>query len=444
MTRITVSLVLMLSIAIGGCGRPSGPPVAPVTEISPPSSGAVTASADDPAPQISADDWPQWRGPNEDGVSTGPAVPVSWKGGAAAENIVWKQQIPGRGHSSPIIIGDHIYVETADEQAQVQSVLSLSRADGKQVWKTDLFKGNFEKEMHGENTQASSTIAFDGERLFAPFLNDRKIWMVALDLAGKELWRKEVGGFESQFGFSSSPALYKSLVIIAADHRGGGFLAALNRKSGEIVWRKSRPASSSYASPRVVTVAGKDQLVICGCDLVASFDPLTGKENWATKGTTSASVGTMVVAGDLMFASGGYPGRDTVALNSAGEVAWRNGEKSYVPSLITYQDHLYMVNDEGIAYCYDAKTGKERWKKRIGGNFRVSPVLNDGHIFTTDMSGKTTVFKAQPTALEIVAENQLGTEGFASPGISKGQLFMRVGDNSTGTRHDWIYCIGKK
>ena len=145
-----------------------------------------------------------------------------------------------------------------------------------------------------------------------------------------------------------------------------------------------------------------------------------------------------------MFASGGYPGRDTVALNSAGEVAWRNGEKSYVPSLITYQDHLYMVNDEGIAYCYDAKTGKERWKKRIGGNFRVSPVLNDGHIFTTDMSGKTTVFKAQPTALEIVAENQLGTEGFASPGISKGQLFMRVGDNSTGTRHDWIYCIGKK
>ena len=161
MTRITVSLVLMLSIAIGGCGRPSGPPVAPVTEISPPSSGAVTASADDPAPQISADDWPQWRGPNEDGVSTGPAVPVSWKGGAAPENIVWKQQIPGRGHSSPIIIGDHIYVETADEQAQVQSVLSLSRADGKQVWKTDLFKGNFEKEMHGENTQASSTIAFD-------------------------------------------------------------------------------------------------------------------------------------------------------------------------------------------------------------------------------------------------------------------------------------------
>ena len=103
------------------------------------------------------------------------------------ENILWKQQIPGRGHSSPVIVGDHVYVETADEEAKVQSVLSLSRTDGQQVWKTDLFKGNFETAMHGENTQASSTLAYDGERLFASFLNDRKIWVVALDLTGKGL-----------------------------------------------------------------------------------------------------------------------------------------------------------------------------------------------------------------------------------------------------------------
>lgn len=441
MTRITLLLLFGLAICSAGCGRPHGPPAPSTAEIS---AAAGAPAADLPDPQIAADDWPQWRGPNEDGVSTGPAVPVRWKDGSAPENIVWKQQIPGRGHSSPIIVGDHVYVATADDQAQVQSVLSLSRADGKQVWKTDLFQGNFEKAMHGENTQASSTVACDGERLFAAFLNDRKIWMVALDLAGKEVWRKEVGGFTSKFGYSSSPTFYKSLVIIAADHQTGGFLAALNRKTGEIIWRKKRQEASSYASPRVVTVSGKDELVICGCDVVASYDPLTGEQNWSTKGTTEASVGTMVVSGDLMFASGGYPGRDTVALTSTGQVVWRNSEKSYVPSLIAYQDHLYMVNDDGVAYCYEAKTGQERWKKRIGGNFRVSPVLNDGHLFTTDMSGKTTVFKAQPTQFEIVAENQLGTEGFSSPGISKGQLFMRVGDNSSGQRHDWIYCIGKK
>ena len=440
MNRINVLVGLGLAIFATGCGRPDGSPISSTAEISVTS---TAIAADVPAPKISPDDWPQWRGPNEDGISTGPAVPISWKDGATPENIVWKQQIPGRGHSSPIIIGDHVYVETADEQAQVQSVLCLSRADGKLVWKTDLFKGNFEKEMHGENTQASSTLAFDGERLFANFLNDRKIWVVALSPAGKELWRKEVGGFSSKFGFSSSPTLYKSLVLISADHQQGGFVAALNRKTGDIAWRKKRPAASSYASPRVFTVDGKDEMVLCGCELVASYDPLTGAQNWATKGTTEASVGTMVTAGGLLFASGGYPGRDTVALTPDGKVVWRTSEKSYVPSLLAYQDHLYMVNDDGVAYCFEAKTGKERWKKRIGGNFRVSPVLNDGHIFTTDMSGKTTVFKAQSTGLEIVAENQLGTEGFASPGISKGQLFMRAASAAGGERHDWIYCIGK-
>ncbi|MDB5341160.1 MAG: outer rane biosis protein BamB, partial [Planctomycetaceae bacterium] len=275
MFRSSLLMALGLAIFSTGCGRPKGPPAPPTAEIS---ASADAPAADLPAPQVAADDWPQWRGPNEDGISTGPAVPVSWKDGSAQENIVWKQQIPGRGHSSPVIVGDHVYVETADDQAQVQSVLSLSRADGKQVWKTDLFQGNFEKAMHGENTQASCTLAYDGERLFASFLNDRKIWVVALDLVGKEVWRKEVGGFTSKFGYSSSPTLYKSLVIIAADHQSGGFLAALNRQSGEIVWRKKRPEASSYASPRVITVSGKDELVICGCDLVASYDPLTGEQ----------------------------------------------------------------------------------------------------------------------------------------------------------------------
>lgn len=442
---IRVCFVVCLAMMCVGCGRRPGPPTAPVAEISP-AAGSTPAGdlAEIPAPKFAEGDWPQWRGPNVDGIATGPAVPVSWKAGATPENIVWKSQIPGRGHSSPIIVGEFVYVETADEKAEVQSVLCLNRADGKQVWKTDLFQKNFETAMHGENTQASSTLACDGERLFASFLNDRKIWVVALDLSGQQLWKKEVGGFTSRFGYSASPTLYKSLLMVAADHDDGGFVAALNRQSGDIVWRKQRPKASSYASPRVISAGGKDELVLCGCDVVTAFNPLTGEQLWSTKGTTSAAVGTMVVAGNLMFASGGYPGQDTVAVKPDGTVAWRTKDKSYVPSLLTYENQLYMVNDDGVAYCYDAQTGKERWKKRIGGNFRVSPILNDGHIFITDMSGKTTVFKAQPTSLEIVAENQLGTEGFATPGISRGQMFHRVGDNSTGERHDWIYCIGKK
>ncbi len=442
---LRVCLAVSLTVLCVGCGRgrPTGPPAPPTSEISVSNKDSATAADDLPPPQFAKDDWPQWRGPHVDGISTGAAVPVSWHDGSPGENIVWKQQIPGRGHSSPIIIGDLVYVETADEQAQVQSVICLSRLDGQQVWKKDLFEKNLETSMHPENTQATSTLACDGEQLFALFLNDRKIWAVALDLKGEELWRKEVGGFTSKFGYSASPTLYKSFVILAADHQTGGFLAALNRKTGDIVWRKKRPTESSYASPRVITVAGKDELVICGCDLVAGYDPLTGESLWTTKGTTSAAVGTMVASGDLLFASGGYPGHDTVALHADGKVAWRNNEKSYVPSLLAYEGHLYMINDDGVAYCYEAQTGKENWKKRIGGNFRTSPVLNAGHIFTTDMRGKTTVIKADPKAFVVVAENQLGTESFASPGISRGQLFMRVADDSKGRRQDWIYCIGK-
>lgn len=436
MRPLALALAFCL-IAAAGCGRGGGPPVPPTAEITAKPESLQTEISDW---QPAADDWPMWRGPNADGVGRGPTVPTHW---TDTENVVWKAKISGRGHSSPIVVGERIYLETADEPAQKQSVICLDRADGKQLWQTTLFEGNFETAMHGENTQATSTLACDGERLLAMFLNDRKIWATALDLDGKEIWKTEVGSFASKFGYSASPTLYKSLVLLAADHQQGGYLAALNRVTGDIVWRKSRPAKSSYASPRVVSIGGKDQLVLCGCNLVESYDPLTGDQLWSTPGTAEAGVGLPVVAGDLVIASGGYPEQETIALKSDGSVAWKENVKSYVPSLLVYERKLYLVSDDGIARCYDAESGKELWKHRIGGKFRVSPVVSDGNIITTDMSGKTTVFRANPEWYEQVAENQLGAEGFASPAISRGQLFLRVADESKDVRQEWLYCIGK-
>ena len=431
-------LIGLLTVSLSGCGRRPGPPVPKMQEVT---AVATAQPADVPDLNWSADDWPMWRGANADGVSTGAAVPTKW---SETENVVWKTKVPGRGHSSPTIVGDRIYLETADEQQQVQSVLCLDRADGRQVWQKELHRGQFETAMHGENTQATSTIACDGERLFTLFLNDRKIWATALDLEGNRVWQTEVGSFGSKFGYSASPTLHKSLVLIAADHGQGGFVAALNRLTGDIVWRKQRPAKSSYASPRVVSLGGRDQLVLCGGNLAASFDPLTGESLWSTPGTAEAAVGTLVVADDLVFASGGYPEQETLAIKPDGSVAWRNKAKSYCPSLLAHEGHLYMVSDDGVARCYEGTTGTKKWEKRIGGNFRVSPVLSDGHIFSTDMSGKTTVFSAAPKQYELVAENQLGTEGFTSPGISRGQLFLRVADAANGPRQEWLYCIGTK
>ncbi|MBS0205506.1 MAG: PQQ-binding-like beta-propeller repeat protein [Planctomycetes bacterium] len=438
--RVWMAVACLVSIATG-CGgrpRPPGPPVPKAQEIS---VKPDAVAAESRLIQISQDDWPMWRGPNADGVATGKPVPTKW---TETENVTWKSKLPGRGHSSPIILGERIFLETADEQGQTQSVICLDRKDGSLAWDKTLFQGKLETRMHHENSQASSTLACDGERLYATFLNDNKIWLTALELDGSQLWQTEVGSFASKFGYSASPTLYKSLVLLAADHEQGGFVAAVNRDEGSIVWRKTRPDKSSYASPRVVTIDGQDQMVVCGCRLVSSFNPLTGDQLWSVEGTADAGVGLPVTTSNLVIASGGYPQQETIALKADGTVAWRKNVKSYVPSLLIVNQSLFIVSDDGIAHCHDTKTGNELWKHRIGGRFRVSPVASGGNIITTDMSGKTTIFRATPEQFDLVAENQLGTEGFASPGISKGQLFLRVADSSHGPRQEWLYCIGEQ
>lgn len=429
--------VWMICVGWGltGCGRP---PIPQTTDIQvSPGTAAITSGL--PNPQFRSGDWPGWRGPYHDGIST-ESVPTEW---SESHNVVWKSKLPGRGHASPVVVGDQIFLATADDRAQTQSVLAVDRRTGKWRWQTEILEGAFESELHAENSHASSTIACDGTRLFVTFLNDRRIWCSALSLEGEELWRQDVGGFRSKFGYSASPLVYQSLVILAADHADGGFIAALDRGTGNIVWRRRRPAAASYASPRVVTLGGIEQVVICGCDQVMSYNPQTGAELWSVQGTTEATVGTPVVSGELVIVSGGYPGAETVALDGTGKVAWRVREKCYVPSLLATDGFLYLMQDDGIARCLEAATGKERWKHRVGGKFRASPTRIGDYIYATDMAGRTVVYRVNPDKFELVSESTLGTEGFASPAVSQGQLFLRIGDDSRGRREEFLYCIGQ-
>ncbi|MDP1797102.1 MAG: PQQ-binding-like beta-propeller repeat protein, partial [Planctomycetaceae bacterium] len=407
-----------------GCGRPAGPPAPPTSEILA-SADPDLHSLDRPAtdtgvenrqpllpPEWSSGDWPGWRGAAQDGVATGVPVPTEW---TETRNVLWKTPLPGRGHGSPIVLGSSIYLETADDEVQVQSVMAIDRTRGRKLWKTDLHKGAFDQRLHAENTQASSTLATDGERLFAVFLNNQRIWCSALDLKGEELWRMEVGGFQSRFGFSTSPIIGGPYVYIAADHEDGGFIAALRRDTGNIVWRRKRGQFASYASPRLVKLGEKSLLVLSGGGAITAYHPASGDELWSVPGTAQSTVSTVVTYRDFVIASGGYQGSETVALRADGSVAWRNKEMTYVPSMIVVDDHLYAVQDDGIARCWNAATGKERWKHRLGGKYRVSPVLSGDNLIVTDMAGKTVVFRADPNRFELIAENQLGTDGFASP-----------------------------
>ncbi|MCH8046371.1 MAG: PQQ-binding-like beta-propeller repeat protein [Planctomycetes bacterium] len=389
---------------------------------------------------VAAGDWPHWRGATRDGVATDESAPMKW---SETENIRWKVEVPGRGHASPTVVGNRVLLATADEKKKVQSVLAFDRATGRKLWQTDLHSGGFDGKTHKRNTHASSTLACDGERIYATFMNAGVVWVTALDMDGKQLWQTDLGDFTSHWGYTTSPALYKSSLLVAADHKGGGYLASLDRATGDVKWKTERPKLPSYCSPVVYHIGGRDQLLIAGCKLVASYDPNTGKQLWSTAGTTEECVGMAVISGETVIVSGGWPKHETICVKAdgSGKVLWKNKVKVYVPSLLTHQGYVYAVTDNGIAYCWNAKTGEEAWSERIGGTINTSPVLVGEQIYITAENGRTTIFKASPTAFSKLSENQLGSEVFATPTICGGQIFMRVADRTSAGRVETLYCI---
>jgi outer membrane protein assembly factor BamB len=391
-----------------------------------------------------AKDWVQWRGPNGNGIAdANQEPPTAWNAGSS----LWKVAVPGRGHSSPIVVGDVVYLQSADERNQVQAVIAFDKATGKKLGAIDVNKGGFPGRIHNKNTHASPTLACNGSSLFASFCNHDSVQLSSITLKGKIGWQKVVGPFKPgqyKYGYAASPAIYKDLVIVAADYDGGGYIAAFDQKSGTEKWNTKRPRKTSYSSPVVAKVAGKDQLLISGCDEVSSYDPASGRKLWSVEGTTMATCGTMVWDGDLVFASGGYPKSETIAVNAAnGQVAWRNRSKCYEQSMLASGGSLYGVTDQGIAYCWNAASGNEAWKTRLGGPISASPVLANGLIYQSNERGTTWVFEATPTGYKEVSRNQLGDESFASPTIVDSRIYLRVTHREDGKRQEYLYCFGK-
>ena len=242
---------------------------------------------------------------------------------------------------------------------------------------------------------------------------------------------------------SCSPAIDDEQVYI---HFGSYGTAALDRATGKVVWQTPRPARLSYSSPVVANVAGRDQLLISGCDMVAGYDPATGKQLWQANVTTMATCGTMVWEGDLVFASGGYPKAETacVKADGSGKVVWTNRQKCYEQSMLAVDGYIYAVTDQGIAYCWRSADGQEMWRERLRGPVSASPILAGGNIYLTNELGTTYVYKADPQQFTEVAVNQLGDEGFATPAICGSRIYVRAAQNSARGRQETLYCIGKK
>jgi outer membrane protein assembly factor BamB len=390
---------------------------------------------------VASGDWPWWRGPNRDGKSLDGAAPLRW---SPNENIVWQAQVPGRGHSSPIVVGDRIFVTTADESEKTQSLIAFDRQSGAKLWTTTIHRGGF-MAINAKNSHASATPACDGQRVFAAFINSGALWVSAVSIGGKLLWQTDVGRFHSEHGYGSSPALYGSLVIVNGDSRGSGFIAAVDRVSGALLWRTPRegnPQHGSYATPIAAELAGRTQVVLTGLERVAGYDPGTGRLLWSCDGPTTVMANTPVCTESMVFASGGYPDRELLCIRADGSgdvtsshVVWRTRQGvSYVPSPLVHEGRLYVVKDDGIVSCFDALTGTSLWQRRLGGAFSASPVLAGEHMYVPNEAGTTYVFKIAPE-FELAAQNDLGDGGFASPAICGGQIFLR-------TSHR-LYCIGE-
>jgi outer membrane protein assembly factor BamB len=408
------------------------------------------------------DDWPGWRGPNANGISTLTTLPTSW---SADRNIAWKAPLEGRGHSSPVVSNGRVFL-TADIEGEpvegavppkhrirgeafrhpdstgmnkkhILKVMSFDANSGKKLWEQTAYSGTVFDEIHKFNTYASPTAVADGKFVYAYFESQG---LYKYDFDGKQIWKMSLGPISTLgVGTGISPVLFEDKIIILADQDEGekSFMAAVSTKDGSIAWKIARQAQLSWSVPVINNVNNQPQLIVSGTENLIAYDPRTGKEIWKTEGVGGNSVHTPVFGHGMVFVSTGYPTKNVMAvrLNPApGEdrVAWTYKKGTgYVPNTILYGDYLYFMTDAGLMTCLDAVTGKPQYEAKrfpTPSHFVAAPVAFDGKILITSQDGDTYVLKAGPVH-EILATNPLGENVNASLALVGDSIYIRSEKN---------------
>lgn len=385
-----------------------------------------------------AADWPQFRGPTGDGVSTAKSVPVEW---SATEHVAWKQAVPGVGWSSPVLVGGKVYLTTAvgkDGEPISLRVLCLDANDGHTLWDTEVFRPEAApaKEMHSKNSLASPTPIVAGDRVFVHFGH---LGTAALDLDGNVVWRQTSLAYHPRHGNGGSPVLVGDELVFSCDGMENPFVAALDCRTGDVRWKVDRPTNAvkkfSFSTPAAIDVDGQTQVISPGSGFVGAYDPRDGREIWRVRyGEGYSVVPRPVFANGLLFLSSGYDRAVLYAINPQGaqgdatdaNVAW-TAEKGapLTPSVVAVGEEVYYISDNGVATCADAKSGKVHWTKRLGGNYSASPVVADGRIYFLSEDGTTTVVRAAKE-FESIAKNELGERALASPAVDDGAIYLRT------------------
>ena len=374
--------------------------------------------------------WPRWRGPSGQGVVDATGYPDTW---SDTENVVWRSTVPGRGHSSPIVWGNQIFLTTTQEAGRRLSVLSYRRTDGQLLWETAVPEGPIEH-IHPKNSQASATPTTDGERVYVSFGSRG---LVAIDFDGRVVWHTEVGPISNYHGSAGSPLLYGDLLITYQDQRRGAFVAAFDKRTGQLAWQTDRQGSVGWGSPVAVRVGDHDEIIVSSQRKVTAYDPSDGSELWHCNGNLFEVIPTPAVGHGLVFCASGRAG-PTLAIRPGGSgdvtdthVEWSTSRGSpFVPSPLVHGDYLYTVNDmASIVTCFEATTGAVMWQERLGRprreGFSASPVFVDGKVFFTNDDGETFVLKAGPE-FELLHTNDIGAPTLASPALVEGRWYIRT------------------
>ena len=418
--------------------------------------------------------WPQWRGPLATGVSPNGNPPIEW---GEDKNVKWKIAIPGKGHATPIIWGDQMFILSAVEtdkegKAKEQDqgtkqgrrgrgmpterttkvhkfvIFAINRHDGKILWQHTVREEVPEEGHHQQGSWASHSPVTDGKHVYAYF-GSRGLY--CFDMKGNLKWERDFGQSSKRmnFGEGSSPALYGDKIIVNWDQEEQSFIVAIDKKTGKDIWKVDRDEGTSWASPLVVENNGKPQVITSATKLIRSYDLATGELIWECGGMTMNAIPMPVTADGILYVMSGFRGNALLAIRLAGAkgnitdsdaIVWKHGKDTpYTPSPLLFQDKLYFLkSNNGILTCFDAKTGKEYYgRQRLEGmgNVFASPVGVQDRIYIVGQKGTMYVVKHGPE-FKILAKNKLDDNFNASPAIVDNRIYLRGYKN--------LYCIEKE
>ena len=430
------------------------------------------------AAAVSAENWPAWRGPYGTSVSPDNGVPTEW---SDTSNIAWKTPLRGMGISSPIVWGGRVFVtyqigrgtmrpgrhpslvQGGDAATSGEVPLGGSRpegdgdtnvtlvvaafgvGDGRLLWEHEMPAEGPLPEVHQKSNMASPSPVTDGERVYAWFSTGQ---LVALDMDGKPVWQRHIGQdysvFDISWGHGSSPTLHDDLLILICFHNSASYVLALDKRTGEQVWKTDRDAkATSYSTPAIVEGPTGPEIIVNCSEGVEGYDARTGEKLWHFAEANRFAIPAPVHSNATIYMTRGYRSGPYMALKAGGRgdikdthINWHvDTGAPYVSSLIHYQGLIYMANGLGIVTCVDAETGQRIWQERLGGVYSATPVAADGKIYLFSESGEALVLRAGRKP-EVLARNKLNEHFIASPAIADGKLFVRSDLN--------LIAIGKR